>query len=275
MEPTPASSALVSVALGALGVDRPPKHLSGRKGANVWRAGDWTVKTAVPGARGHLGHETDAYGLLRRQGLHSGARHGDSDGGRWLAVPWIDGQPVWEVFALARTGSATDDQRTAMRHTARAALAALQRLHERGWIHGDMQTENVVLTRGGGIEFIDFDSAHHPDLPLGHPYRGGLIHVIAPELAQQLLTTEEDQHVPLTAAAELFALGASLYWAWTGHRITDYRGDPAGAHADLYADIAAARFRSLTADRPWSDPELEQLILAATLPNGEDRSYRG
>ncbi|MEU6403730.1 hypothetical protein [Streptomyces sp. NPDC046985] len=273
MEPTPASSALVSVALSALGVDRDPQHLSGRKGHNVWRVGDWTVKTAVPGARGHLGHETDAYGMLHLQGLHPGARHGEGEGGRWLAVPWIDGQSLWEVFGPARTGDAADDQRTAMRQAARAALTALQDLHRRGWIHGDMQTQNVILTRDGGIEFIDLDSAHHPDLPLGHPYRGGLIHVVAPELAQRLLTTGEDQHVPLTADAELFALGASLYWAWTGRRIADYRADPAGPHADLYADIAAGRFRDLTADRPWADPELEQLISAATRP--AERGYQG
>ncbi|MFC8710335.1 MULTISPECIES: hypothetical protein [unclassified Streptomyces] len=273
MEPTPTSAALVSVALGALGVDGPTKHLSGRKGANTWRAGDWTVKTAVPGARGHLGHETAAYGLLQRQGLHPGAHHGEGEDGRWLAVPWIDGQPLWQVFAPARTGHASDAQRADMRQAARAALAALQQLHERGWLHGDMQTENVILTRGGGIEFIDLDSAHHPDLPLDHPYRGGLVHVIAPELARQLLSTGEDQHVPLTASAELFALGASLYWAWTGHRITDYRGDPTGPHTDLYADIASGRFRDLTADRPWADPELEQLILAATRLTR--RSYHG
>ncbi|MFF0629893.1 hypothetical protein [Streptomyces sp. NPDC004296] len=274
MEPTASSTALVSVALGALGVDSPPKHLSGRKGANVWRAGDWTVKTAVPGARGHLGHETAAYGLLQRQGLHPGARHGQGESGRWLALPWIDGRSVWEVFAPARDGHATDDQRTVMRQTARAALAALQRLHETGWIHGDMQTENVLLA-GDVIEFIDFDNAHHPDLPLPHPYRGGLVHVIAPEFAHQLLTTGEEQHVPLTAAAELFALGASLYWAWTGHRITNYRGDPAGAHTELYADIADRRFRDLAVDRPWSDTELEQLVLGATRPVPQDRSYHG
>ncbi|MEE1736085.1 hypothetical protein [Streptomyces sp. BE147] len=274
MEPTASSTALVSVALDALGVDGPPEHLSGRKGANVWRAGDWTVKTAVPGARGHLGHETAAYGLRRRQGLHPGARHGDGAGGRWLAVPWVDGSSVWEVFAPARDGRATDDRRATMRRTARAALAALQRLHGAGWIHGDMQTENVLLA-GDVIEFIDFDNAHHPGLPLPHPYRGGLIHVIAPEIAEQLAATGEDRHVPLTAPAELFALGAALYWAWTGLRITDYRGDPAGAHAGLLADIAGGRRRDLTADRPWNDPELEQLILGATRPDPRARSYHG
>lgn len=272
MEPTASSTALVSIALDALGIDAPPKHLSGRKGANVWRAGGWTVKTAVPGARGHLAHESDAYELLHRQGRHPGARRGKGAGGLWLAVPWIDGASVWEVFAPAREGHTTDEQRTAMRRTARAALTALEDLHGAGWIHGDMQSQNVLLA-GEGIEFIDFDNAHHPDLPLGHPYRGGLVHVIAPELAHRLLETGEDRHVPLTAAAELFALGASLYWAWTGQRITAYRDDPAGAHADLFADISQGLRRNLAADRPWHDADLEQLIHAATRPDPRERTY--
>jgi tRNA A-37 threonylcarbamoyl transferase component Bud32 len=66
-----------------------------------------------------------------------------ADGG-W-AVPWIDGSSVWEVFAPARDGHTTTDQRTTMRQTARTALAALERLHEAGWIHGDMQAENAIL----------------------------------------------------------------------------------------------------------------------------------
>ncbi|MDT0305382.1 hypothetical protein RM780_00175 [Streptomyces sp. DSM 44917] len=64
----------------------------------------------------------------------------------------------------------------------------------------------------GRVEFIDYDLAQHdPGLPLPFPYRGGLVHVIAPELAARLLATGEDQHAELTPAAELFALGAALY----------------------------------------------------------------
>lgn len=81
----------------------------------------------------------------------------------------------------AREGHATGEQRTLMREAARHVLVALEEFHDAGWVHGDMQTENVIHTRDGGIEFIDFDTARHPDLPLSHPYRGGLIHVIAPK----------------------------------------------------------------------------------------------
>ncbi|MFE3770824.1 hypothetical protein [Streptomyces sp. NPDC059122] len=274
MEPTAPAADLAAAAAHAVGVEDQPKHLTGRKGADTWRAGTWTIKTAVPGARGHLAHEHAAYELLHRQGRHLGPRGAAGPQGRWMAVPWVDGHPLWDTFAPAREGTATAEQRTQMRDAVRAALTALQEFHTAGWIHGDMQTENAVVLPGGGVEFIDFDNAHHSaDLPLTVPYRGGLVHVIAPEIAAQLMATGDDQHVRLTPEAELYALGAALYWAWTGVRITDYRGDPAGPHVELFADIADGRRRNLTEDRPWTDPELEALILGATRPAPASRSY--
>ncbi|MGI5262343.1 hypothetical protein [Streptomyces angustmyceticus] len=274
MEPTPPAAALAAAAAHALGIEEQPGHLTGRKGADTWRAGTWTIKTAVPGARGHLAHEHAAYELLHRQGRHPGPRGAAGPEGRWMAVPWVDGCPLWDLFAPAREGTATPEQRARMRGAARGALTALQEFHEAGWIHGDMQTENVVVRPDGTVEFIDYDNARHrPDLPLTVPYRGGLVHVIAPEIADQLLNTGDDQHVRLTPEAELYALGAALYWAWTGIRPTDYRGDPAGPHNELFADITAGRRRDLACDRPWADPELEALILAATRLTPASRSY--
>ncbi|MGW0547911.1 hypothetical protein [Streptomyces altiplanensis] len=142
--------------------------------------------------------------------MRPGVRHGDGEGGRWLAVPWIDGRSVQEVFAPARDGHATDEQRTVMRQTTRAVLAALERLRQTGRVHGDVPAENMIVT-GEVVAFIGHGNTHHVDLPLSHAYRGGLIHVIAPEIAAQLLTTADGQHVALTAPADLFALGVSPY----------------------------------------------------------------
>ena len=215
---------LIDSAVAALGITGPAKHLTGRKGADVWHAGPWAIKTAVPGARGHLSHETAVYDLLYRQGRHPGASWDSREDGRWLAVPWLDGPSIWHLFAPARDGSATAGQRVQMRQAARAMFTALHQLHADGWIHGDVQPENAVLLPNGRAEFIDFDLSFHSLMPLGFPYRAGLVHVIAPELARQLLATSEDEPAECTPAAEVFAAGAGLYWAWTGHWPTDYRG---------------------------------------------------
>jgi hypothetical protein len=258
---------LAGAAANTLGISGPAQHLSGRKGADVWRAGPWIIKTAVPGARGHLAHESAVYELLHAQGRHPGARTGTTaGGGRWLAVPALPGPSLWELFTPARDGSATSAQRGHLRVAARGLFTALRDLHAAGWRHGDVQPENVI-DLGGRVELIDYDLAHHPGLPLPFPYRAGLVHVIAPETAAALARTGEDEPVELTAAAETYAAGAGLYWAWTGHWPTGYRGPADGDHRDLYADIAAGRRRDLTADRPYPDPELEHLITTATAPD--------
>ncbi len=88
-----------------------------------------------------------------------------------------------------------------------------------------------MIVTGETVACIDYGNAHHVGPPLSHAYWVGLIHVIAPEIAARLLTTADDQRVAQTAPAELLALGASLYWAWTRARITDYRRDAAGSSA--------------------------------------------
>jgi hypothetical protein len=178
-------------------------------------------------------------------------------------VPALPGPSLWDRFAPARDGSATPAQREQLRAAAQGMFTALHRLHGAGWRHGDVQPENAVDLGAGRVELIDYDLAHHPDLPLPFPYRAGLVHVIAPELAAALAATDEDEPVELTAAAEVHAAGAGLYWAWTGRWPTDYRGPEDGDHRDLCADIAAGRRRHLAADRPYPDPGMERLITTA------------
>ncbi|MEU9298800.1 hypothetical protein [Streptomyces sp. NPDC048266] len=248
MEPTAPARALVDTAMTTLGLSDPPKHLTGRKGSNVWQAADQIIKTAVPGARGDLAHETAAYALLRDQGRRPGTRHGTGDLGRWLALPRLDGPSLWEVLAPAREGHATTVQRTAMRNAARDAFASLTELHAAGWIHGDMQAENVIIT-SHGPEFIDYDRARHPDLaPLATPYRGGLIHVIAPEIAPAPRHRRRRSRPPHPRRRGIRARRLPLLGL---DRSTDHH--PAGAHTELYADISAGRRRNITTDHRHSD----------------------
>lgn len=62
------------------------------------------------------------------------------------------GSGVWQAGGqIIKTVTA---QRTAMGEAARDAFAALAALHAAGWIHGDVQAENVTAT---GPVFIDYD----------------------------------------------------------------------------------------------------------------------
>ncbi|MER5549197.1 hypothetical protein ABT072_43985 [Streptomyces sp. NPDC002589] len=99
-----------------------------------------------------------------------------------------------------------------------------------------------------------------PDTTSRLPYRGAIIHTTAPEIATAILSTCDDIHVQATAAADVWGLGASLFWCWTGHRPVVY--DDTTPRPDKLRRIATGRTLDLAAVRPWVFPEFETLIRA-------------
>lgn len=84
--------------------------------------------------------------------------------------------------------------------------AALQHIHERGYLHLDVKPANVLVTRGGRPILFDFGSAR----PIGGrrpSYVVGTDPYIAPE---------ECRLEAVTPAADVFSLGVSLYEMLTG-----------------------------------------------------------
>jgi len=267
---------LLGRALRTLDIVDPPRPLT-QDHPNAWHAGAWKIKTATePAASAALVHETAAVRALHRAGLYPvDAESGRDDNGVWSAVGWIAGPTLWDAFAPGRVDTGPDGFPTRMVDIADAAFTALDRLHTHGWLHGDIQPFNIVVTAPDTVEFIDLDLTHHPRLlPLPVPYRGGLDHATAPETARTLLDTDIDTTVPLDDRAEWYSLGASLRWAWTGTTPanTPFVGAGATAH-DVLADIATLRRRPPLAEvRPWAAPELEALIDRATRLDPADRA---
>jgi serine/threonine protein kinase len=257
---------LLHAALEAIGGPEDCRQIPNLRGLDrgtcTYRAGGWKLKTmSAPALRLH--HETAVYQTRERQGLHRGSRHGYHEAGLWLAVPWVPGPTLWEVFAPARHPRGSGISRALRDPLLQVALdscAELQRWHRDEWLHGDVQPSNVILSDRAA--YIDFEHARHPQLPLPYPYRGGLAETTAPEVARQLV----DEHEPpthLSPEAEIYALGATIRWAWTGHAPTGQRGYGDIGPTKLLHDIAHGRQRNLREDRPYSFPELEELIEGA------------
>lgn len=205
--------ALLAAALDELAVGDHPEPLASYGTRAAYRVGPWLVKTAADG-NAQLHHEAQVYAIRQQQGLHPGARHGHAGDGLWLAVPWIPGATLWDTFAPARAGRDDQGSRDTILTATQGAFAELSRWHAAKWLHGDIQPANIVI--GAAVELIDYDYARHPELPLPFPYRGGMEHPTAPEIARQLIETPDDVDVHLDQAAEVYALGASIRWAWTG-----------------------------------------------------------
>ncbi|MYS84940.1 hypothetical protein [Embleya scabrispora] len=265
---------LLAAALESLGVAEAPRPLTSDHTA-AWRTRHWKIRTASePADVAALLHEARAVTLLHDRHLHpAGAASGRLGDGAWVAIAWRPGTTLWDWCVAARR-TCTPGTRVSLRRIAHRAFNLLAAFHAAGWRHGDIQPANILITPGNTVEFIDHDLAHHPDLPLPSPYRGGMDQSTAPEIARELLDGKPDAAVTLTEAAEIYSMGASLRWAWTGHAPATTRLLGPGVTAgDILGDIATGRHRAaLTDHRPWADPELEALIETTTTRNPAHRS---
>ncbi|WP_331766385.1 hypothetical protein [Embleya sp. NBC_00896] len=266
---------LLAAALDTLGIVGPVRPLTPHH-SRAWRVGDWKVKAATTAADiAPLIHDARAVALLHARGLYPGAgAYGQVGDGVWTAIEWRAGSTLWDWCRVARDRYPADDVAARLRHIGRQGFARLAELHAAGWHHGDIQPANILVTPGDGIEFIDYDFAQHPDLPLPYPYRGGMDHATAPEIAQRLLDTRPEVHIPLTDVAEVYSFGASLRWSWTGCTPATTRTiGPAVTPTDILKDITTGHHRGpLPIERPWPDPILEALIASTTSLDPADRT---
>ncbi|MTJ84346.1 MAG: bifunctional protein-serine/threonine kinase/phosphatase [Telmatospirillum sp.] len=120
---------------------------------------------------------------------------------------------------------------------------ALTCLHRAGVIHRDVKTDNVILEPDGGVRLIDFGAVLVPGLMSGEETdeaAPGTPGYMAPEL----LAGD-----PGSEASDVFALGVTLYRAFTGHF-------PMGG-GEAFTTPRFEAPRSLARDRPdlpaWGD----------------------
>lgn len=192
------------------------------------------------------------------------------EGGRWLAVRWIEGVPLWHALAPYR--SPDGDQpptRPLLLGIAATWAEQLAVLHAARWAHADVQPTNTLVTPDGRAALFDFALACGPEPGERLPYRGALTHTTAPEIAAALLATPADVHVQARPPADVWGVGASLFWCWTGRRPVLYADD--APRADKLRAIAAGQTVELDEVRPWPFRAFEATIAACLAPDPADR----
>jgi serine/threonine protein kinase len=210
-----------------------------RRGSRIWKVtldGERTValKYATDNTA-EQGVQTDARLLAAREASvlahldHDGYLHasGDTDLGTWLAVSWIEAPTLAQRWRGFRESGGPSDRALALTAT-RQAAGLLANLHERGWRHADLQPDHILIPDDGPGHLIDFALAQGPDSAAVEPaviYRGALAHLTAPEVAQEILSTNADHHIELTNEAEVYTLGAVLFAAWSKQWPTNYATD--------------------------------------------------
>jgi serine/threonine protein kinase len=187
----------------------------------------------------------------------------DDDGRPFIAMEYVAGETLAEL--VARRGPLPPQEVAELGVQACRALAAA---HEAGLVHRDVKPQNLLLRNDGVLKLGDFGVA--VGLEGTRLTMAGTVLGTAAYLAPEQARGEE-----VTAAADVYGLGAVLYELLTGRpprnpstlaELNDTTAIP--APRDAPPDLARIVMRCLAAkpeDRPASAAELAG-ELAATIP---------
>ncbi|HEY0483506.1 MAG TPA: protein kinase [Kofleriaceae bacterium] len=125
-----------------------------------------------------------------------------------------------------------------VRRMALDVIAGLEAAHHRGVVHRDVKPANVFFDARGTAKLGDFGVAHLVDL--GQTQTGGLIGTLA------YMSPEQITGAPISIAADLYALGVTLFEAVTGRLpflgpdfVAQHLGEPAPSASAVAPDLAA------------------------------------
>jgi predicted Ser/Thr protein kinase len=199
----------------------------------------------------------------------------EHDGDPVIVMEYLDGR---SLGTLIRKSGPMDPGYVAQ--IAAAVADALAHAHAAAVVHRDLKPDNIVLTRDGRTVITDFGIARTLDdgTPLTMP--GAVIGTPA------FMAPEQVEGKELTAAADLWSLGATLYAALEGHApfegdtITEVcvgiltRPTPEPRNAGALAPLLEALLTKDPAQRATSRQALEflnDLQRVATRPTGQPR----
>ena len=117
----------------------------------------------------------------------------------------------------------------------RQIAEALAEAHRLGLIHRDIKPSNILITPDWQAKLLDFGLALHPQHRMTEPGTVlGTVGYMAPEQARDCQTVD--------SRADLFSLGATLYWALTGH-------DPFPETGNMLHDLSVRLTRGRSTSR--------------------------
>ncbi len=123
----------------------------------------------------------------------------------YIAFEYVDGQTLKDL--INENGRMEQEEAV---HCALSILAALSHAHQRGIVHRDVKSQNVMITRNGQVKITDFGIAGLADTKTltsdGNVM--GSVHYFSPEQAKGMRAT---------SASDLYSVGIILYEMLTGH----------------------------------------------------------
>jgi hypothetical protein len=192
----------------------------------------------------------------------------DPDGTPFYVMRRVDGRPLVDVV----TGARAFADRLALLPNVLAACDAVAFAHARDIIHRDIKPANILIGRFGETLVIDWGLAREldPDAGksgIGIPSTDGDL-TVAGTIAGTpgFMSPEQARGEPVDARADVFALGATLFYVLAG--AAPFRGTSA---TELIGSVGANRppdWSALSRDVP---PDLRAIVAKALASRAVDR----
>jgi serine/threonine protein kinase/Flp pilus assembly protein TadD len=171
--------------------------------------------TAIPSREKRFAQEAQTASALNHPNICTIYEVGEAEGNSFIAMEYVEGRPLDRM--ISSEGLQPDD---VMRYGGQI-VDGFEHAHERGVIHRDLKTANVMITPSGRVKILDFGLAKRLiSEELGAATRSqvsltedgmiaGTLHYLAPETLQG--------H-PADARSDIWALGVVLYEMAAGKR---------------------------------------------------------
>ncbi|WP_026359927.1 serine/threonine-protein kinase [Amycolatopsis nigrescens] len=224
----------------------------------VWRSFDHRLSRMVALKQAKLPDSASSQKLLREAKLAAGLQHPNvvtvhdafvEGDGLWLVMEWV---PAFSLAEMLVHGSLPVPT---VIEIGRQLADALEAVHRQGIVHRDIKPGNVLITALGAVKLTDFGisrSVLTDETITQAPVVGGVPGYIAPEVADG---------VEPTRAADVFALGATLYAA--------VEGKPPFAGANPYAVLRKTVAGAVTP--PQCAGELEPVLATLMRMDPQER----
>lgn len=239
---------LVEVARGGNGIVYRAWNRKLRRYEAVKIPAHWAAADA--NARDRFTFEATATAGLEHPNIVTVYGVGDIDGRPYLSMKWIDGASLEDV-----AGGYEDRPRETAALVARIARA-VHFAHQRGILHRDVKTGNVMLDSSGEPHVCDFGLARPLDAETTGTVAGTLPY----------MPPEQARGQRLSVRADVYAIGAVLYRLVTGRRPFDGESVPR-IHEQL-VDGVLPHVANLPADL---DPDLAAICTKCLAASPEDR----
>jgi eukaryotic-like serine/threonine-protein kinase len=257
----------------------------------IWSNEHWCALTGKLVAPGSLENASGPAAFRREEEVLRKLQHpnivrffgsGEADGRPFLLLEYLAGPSLFEVLqSIVKRRLHVPDAIRATMHVG----AAIHYLHRRGYLYRDLKPGNILLREGVPV-LVDFDVVRKIDPRRRPADRLGTAPYMAPE---------QIRREPLSAATDVYGLGALLYEMLTGRWPTEEPTDDFDewddwSDASKTTDAASGGLENLSTSEledhfpqlrrlptpprqqnPQVSTELERLILRCLAPDPADR----